>query len=93
MGELSTFIKIFDFYKNQRTEQISQLYFRIQHEPEVRTAFYEYLENLESMENIEDFEIKTQDLSTIIDNIFFAIGDINRLFETTTIRKNMAVFA
>jgi hypothetical protein len=79
--ELSYWIKIFDYSKSETSKLISQVYFRIQHQPEIRNAFGEYLDSLGRLENVETYEVKFGDMGTLIDDIFFKIVEVNRLFE------------
>jgi hypothetical protein len=73
--ELSYWINIFNHWKSETSALISQLYFRIQHQPEVRDAFRE------DVESHEAYEVKFRDMGTLIDDIFFKIVDVDRLFE------------
>lgn len=53
--ELSDWINNFDYWKSKTFKLVSEVYFRIQHEPEIRNAFSEYLESIDSIENIESY--------------------------------------
>src|SRR2546425_10797619 len=60
--KLSYWINIFDYWKSKTSKLISQIYFHIQRQPEIRNAFDEYLESLDSLENIDSYEVKVHEI-------------------------------
>ncbi len=80
-SELSVWISQFDYYKNQTSELVTQVYFRIQNEPGVGDAFRQYLEDLGRIDDIDAFEVRRHDIRTLIDDIFRNMDEVNRLFE------------
>ena len=53
--ELSYWINNFDYWKSKTSKLVSEVYFRIEHEPEIRNASSEYLKSIDSIENIESY--------------------------------------
>ena len=80
--KLSHWIKEFDYWKGQDSKQICTVYFRIQKEPLVKNAFNDYLDNLETIEQVDSFEIDVADLTGLIDDIFSNMDQLNRLFHS-----------
>jgi uncharacterized UPF0160 family protein len=74
--ELSSFINIFEYYNNQGAKQTSEIYFHIYRQPEVKKAFFEYLEKVDRIENIEHFESEFNPKLAIISQVasIFSFG-------------------
>lgn len=79
--ELSSWINNLEFNRSNSWELIRDSFFYIRREPLMREAFKEYLRDLESMENVLNFEIEEFDIETLIDDIFLNIYEVNNLFE------------
>jgi hypothetical protein len=79
--DLSYWIKSFDYHKRDDWDLISQIYFNIERQPELKKAFIKYLDDLENIEQVDSFEIDIYNLNELIDSIFLNMDDINNLFE------------
>jgi hypothetical protein len=80
--ELSTWINSLELHRNSSWELIRDIYFYVEKKQQpLRNAFYNYLYELDSLENVISFEIHEVDLSTLIDEIFMNIYNVNILFE------------
>jgi hypothetical protein len=79
--ELRYWINIFDYHKNDTSRLVSQVYFFIHREPQIDKAFRKYLDDLQFIDNVDIYEVNMLDMSTLIDNIFFNMDDVNRLFQ------------
>jgi hypothetical protein len=89
--KLDTWINTLERHKNSIWELIRDSYHFIvlKREPLVEKAFYGYLNELGSLENVTAFEVEGSepDIGTLIDDMFQHLGDINRLFEHKLGRK------
>jgi hypothetical protein len=79
--KLSSWINILDLRKGNNRELIRDSYFYIKREPPLREAFKHYLDEIDTIENVETFEVDVYDLNMLIEDIFLNLADINRLFE------------
>ena len=60
---------------------MQQVYFFIHTQPQISKPFKEYLNDLQFIDNVDTYEMNLLDLGTLIDNIFFDMDDVNRLFQ------------
>jgi hypothetical protein len=79
--DLSYWIKSFDYHKWDDWDLISNIYFNIERQPELKKAFTNYLDDLESIEQVDSFEINIYNPNELIDIIFLNMDEINNLFE------------
>ena len=79
--ELCPWINTFDYHKNDTMMLISQVYFFIHREPQINKVFRKYVDDLQFVDNVDTYQVNMLDTSTLIDNIFFDLEDVNRLFQ------------
>jgi hypothetical protein len=79
--ELSHWINTLDRHRNSIWELIRDIYFFVEREPLMQNAFSEYLNEIGNIENVIEFEMKEQNLSMIVDDIFLNMDDVDRLFQ------------
>ena len=79
--ELEDYINIFDLYRKQSSTLISQIYFHLQKNSDLKKAFEEYLTHIDVLDNIESYENNKFSLDRLIDEIFNNMHQVNILFE------------
>lgn len=79
--KLSHWIAVLGYYKENSWELIRNSFFHIEKEPLLHAAFGNYLSELGSLDNLNDFGAYMDDLGYLIEDIFINIHEINNLFE------------
>jgi hypothetical protein len=79
--KLSSWINILDLKKSNNRELVRDSYFYVKEESPLKEAFEHYLNEIDTIENVETFEVDVYDLNRLIEDVYLNLDDINRLFE------------
>jgi hypothetical protein len=79
--DLSHYLTTLEHYRNTIQELVEVTYFHVQKDTTLRSAFCNYLNEIGSLRNAIDFEIKEQDLGILVDDVFFSLDKVNKEFQ------------
>jgi hypothetical protein len=77
----SYWIRTLSPYTNEIWKLMENIYFHVEKDPFLSSAFGRYLNEIGSLRNATMFEVKEQDLGTLVDDIFINLDKVNKQFQ------------
>jgi hypothetical protein len=79
--DLSYWVRTLSPYTNEIWKLMENIYFHVEKDPFLGSAFGRYLNEIGSLRNAITFEVKEQDLGTLVDDIFINLDKVNKQFQ------------